>query len=144
VAFSSFNSRRNLLWIGALVALALLSLFAMWRSIERAMRMEVQTTVAASAPQLKVGDQAKVVLQLTAVASGKNLEGNALEKETETEYRRTNSTLKIAFGAATPIVMGKNSDLHPGAIVHVTARMMDDRMLQAEQIVILTGYITVQ
>ncbi len=39
--------------------------------------------------------------------------------------------------------MGKNSDLHEGTIVHVTAKMGDDRKLHASQIVVLTGYVKV-
>lgn len=135
--------RTNRIWIVLLVALALLSFFAMRRSLSKAMGMKAETTVGA-ASQLKPGDEMKVVLELTHVTAAASIEGNTLEKQTETVYRRTGNTLKIVFDAATPVVMGKTSDVHEGAVVHVTAKMASDHLLHATQIVILTGYVKVQ
>lgn len=136
-------SRTNWIWMVLLIALALLSFFAMRRSFSKAMGMKAETTVAA-AEQLKPGDEMKAVLELTHVAAAATVEGNVLEKQTETVYRRTGNTLKIAFDAATPVVMGKASDVHEGAVIHVTAKMANDHVLHASQIVILTGYVKVQ
>ena len=142
---SSRNSSRTVrIWIALLVALALLSFLAMRRSIGKAMGMKAETTASSSVSQLKPGDEAKVVLELTHVTEASSVEGNVLEKQTETVYRRQGSTAKIAFDAATPLVMGKASDLHQGAIVHVTAKMGSDHTLHAAQIVVLTGYVKVQ
>jgi hypothetical protein len=141
---SRSNSRTASLWIGALVLLAALSLFAMWRSMGRAMQMKAETTSSSSFAQLKEGDEVKLVLEITAVNASASLEGNRLEKQTETVYRRTGQTARIAFDAATPIVMGKPPDVHAGAVVHVTAKMGSDQALHATQIVVLTGYVQVQ
>lgn len=141
---SRTNSRTTQLWIVALVGLALLSVLAMWRGMGKAMQMKAETTAAAAIPQLKAGDEAKIVLEVTGVAAAASVEGNVLEKQTETVYRRTGKTAKIAFDAATPVVMGKTPDVHPGAVVHVTAKVGDDHALHAEQIVILTGYVKVE
>jgi hypothetical protein len=142
---SANSSRSNRIWIVLLVALALLSFLAMRRSMTKAMGMDAATTSGSSFAQLKPGDEAKVVVELTTVTAA-SLEGNILEKEkqTETDYRRTGATLRIAFDAATPVVMGKASDVHQGAVVHIKARMGADRILHAEQIVILTGYVKIQ
>ncbi len=137
------SSRSNRIWIGLLVALALLSFLAMRRSMTKAMGMNTATTAGSSLAQLKPGDEAKVVLELTTVTTT-NLEGEILEKQTEADYRRTGATLKIAFDAATPVVMGKATDVHQGAVVHVKARMGSDHILHAGQIVILTGYVKIQ
>ena len=136
-------SRTTRIWMVLLVALALLSFFAMRRSLSKAMGMQAETTVG-TASQLKPGDEMKVVLELTHVTAADSVEGNVLEKQTETVYRRTGNTLKLSFDAATPVVMGNPTDVHEGAVVHVTAKMADDHMLRAAQIVILTGYVKVQ
>jgi hypothetical protein len=137
-------SRSTRIWIVLLVVLALLSLVAMRRSLGKAMSMKAETTVTGSLPQLKPGEEAKVVLEVIRVAPYTSVEGNVLDKETETIYRRSSKTIKIAFDASTPVVMGKASDVHEGAVLHSTAKMGDDRVLHAEQIVILTGYVKVQ
>jgi hypothetical protein len=137
-------SRTTRIWIVLLVALAVLSFLAMRRSMGRAIGMKAETTASSSLSQLKPGDEAKVVLELTHVTQAASLEGNVLEKQTETVYRRTGTTIKIAFDASTPVVMGKTSDVHKGAVVHLTAKMTNDHALHAEQVVVLTGYVKVQ
>jgi hypothetical protein len=141
---SSNSSRTTRIWIVALVALALLSFLAMRRSMGKALQMKAEITVNAAPAQLKPGDEAKVVLEVTAAAPAASIEGNLLQKQTETVYQRTGSTMKVAFDAATPVVMGKATDVHAGAVVHVTAKMGNDRVLHASQIVVLTGYVKVQ
>jgi hypothetical protein len=141
---SLISSRTNRIWIVLLVALALLAFFAMRHSLSKAMQMNSQPTAVDSLAQLKPGDEAKVVLELTSVAPAVSIEGNVLEKQSEAVYRRTGSSLKVAFSAATPVVMGKESDIHAGAVVHTKAKMGDDHRFHAEQIVILTGYVKVQ
>jgi len=140
------SGRQTQIWIAPLVALAMLSCLAMRRSIGRAMGMRLEANVVASA-QFRPGDEGKVVLEATRVASS-SVEGNVLEKQlekpSETVYRRTGNTVKIAFDSATPVVMGRASDIREGAVVHITAKMGDDRVLRAERIVVLTGYVKVE
>ena len=136
-------SRSTRLWIVLLLALALLSFFAMRRSIGRAMGMKIETTVIASQADFKPGDETKVVVEITTVVS-QNIEGSVLEKQSETIYRRSGNTIRVSFDPSTPVVMGKTSDIHPGALVHITATMGNDHILRAKQIVVLTGYVKVQ
>lgn len=140
----SISSRSTRIWIILLVALALLSFMAMRRSLGKAMGMNAETTASNSLPQLKPGEEPKVLLEVTHVTASASVEGNVLEKETETVYHRSSKTIKIAFDAATPVVMGKASDVHEGAVLHITAKMGEDRALHAGQIVVLTGYVKVQ
>jgi len=142
---SSPNSlRKTRIWIVLLAALALLSFLAMRRNLEKALGMKAETTLSSALPELQPGEKAKIVLELTAVVPAAKLEGNLLEKQTETVYHRTPGKLEVAFDGATPIVMGKPSDLHLGAVVHISATMTAGGLLRAEQIVVLTGYVRVQ
>ena len=138
------SSRKTQLWIFALVILAVLSFLAMRRSMVRGMNMSVATTASASTGETNVGAITKLVMEVKAVDPNATASGNALEKQTEAVYRRTGATVTVNFDAATPIVMGKTSDVHAGAVVHITAKMGADRLLHAEQIVILTGYVEVK
>jgi hypothetical protein len=137
-------SRTTPIWIVALVVLALLSFLAMRRSVGKAVQMKAETMAGASLSQLKAGDEAKVVLEVTRVAPAASAEGSVLEKQAETVYRRTAHAEKIAFDAATPVVMGAASDVREGAVIHITAKVGNNQALHAEQIVILTGYVKVQ
>jgi hypothetical protein len=143
-AIPATSSRTIRIWMVVLIALALLSFLAMRRSLGKAMRMNSETTAASALPQIKPGEEVKVVVEVTAVAPGASVAGNTLEKQTETVYRRTGSATKIGYDDATPIVMGKAADVHEGAVLHITAKMGDDHVLHATQIVVLTGYVKVQ
>lgn len=134
------SSRKTQLWIVLLVALAVLSLLAMRRSVGRAMGMNTVTTDASSLSGLRPGDEAKIAIEITNVKPGVSFEGTVLEKQTETVYARTDKKVKILFDATTPVVMGAMSDVHEGAVVHVKAKVQSDHGLRAEQIVVLTGY----
>jgi hypothetical protein len=138
---NSFRFTR--IWIFLLIALALLSFFAMRRSLAEATRMKSEITASVSPAQLKPGEEIKVVLEITAVSPAASIEGSVLEKQSESIYRRTASKLNMTFDSSTPVLMGKAPDLHPGAVVHITAKMADDRILHAQQIVVLTGYVKV-
>jgi hypothetical protein len=81
---------------------------------------------------------------LTSVTAGTRAEGRVLERQTETVYRRSANTVRVAFSASTPVVMGKTSDVQPGAVVHVSGTVGEDQTLNATQIVILTGYVQVE
>ncbi len=70
--------------------------------------------------------------------------GKLLEKKTEEVYARTSALVTVQFNAQTKMVMGKPADIHAAAIVHATGTLRADRSLDAEQIVILTGYVRVE
>jgi hypothetical protein len=40
--------------------------------------------------------------------------------------------------------MGKQTDIHPAAVVHLTGVLKKDRSVDASQIVILTGYVEIK
>lgn len=130
-------------WIFMLVALAALSLGFVWRGAGRMMRMQTQTANPTEFAQLKPQDSAKIVVEVTEATAG-NIRGKLLEKQDETHYARTGNQAEVSWGKDTALVMGKADDVHAGAILHVTGKVAADRSLQAQQIVILTGYVQVK
>ena len=88
------------------------------------------------------GSQLKAVVELTTAGDGK-AEGLVLDQQSEKAYRRSKATLQIDFAPATKFVMGSAGDLRKGAVVHVTGTVAQNRRLEASQIVILTGYVSV-
>ena len=134
----------NRLWIFVLMGLAVLAFLAMRRDVSRAMKMKTETLAPAVANQLRPGESAKLVLELTTVDAGMSAQGRLLEKQSETSYKRTPELLRVVYDAATPVVMGKPADIHTGGVVYVSGQVQRDRTVQATQIVVLTGYVTVQ
>jgi hypothetical protein len=65
-------------------------------------------------------------------------------KKTEEIYARTATPVTVQWNAQTNIVMGEMADVHAGAVVHVTGTVQKDHSSDAEQIVILTGYVKVR
>ena len=138
-------SRVTPAWILLLTTLALLAGLAMWRTADRAMKMKSSPTAGPGQfAALKPGEAAKVVLEVTYSTSATNLQGTLLEKKTETVYQRTGQSVEVAFDDKTPVVMGKAADIHPGAVIHVSGAVNASQVLEAKQIVILTGYVKVE
>jgi len=138
------SSSRLARWIGLIVVIVAVTLVAVWSVEVRAMRM--QTAAAASdndqLAKAQPGSQLKAVVELTSTGDGK-AEGLVLDKQSENAYRRSNATLQIDFAPATKFVMGSAGDLRKDAVVHVTGTVAQNRRLEASQIVILTGYVSV-
>jgi hypothetical protein len=130
-------------WVFVLVALAALSATFVWRGAEKAMRMRPEAASQFQFAQLKPQETAKVVVEVLEASEG-TLRGRLLDRQDDTHYTRTQNEARISWDASTAIVMGKASDVHSGAILHVTGTVTSDHGLQARQIVILTGYVQVK
>jgi hypothetical protein len=143
---STFFSKTNRAWILVCTSLALLSALAVWRASEKAAKMES----AVSSPgrdrfdSLKPGDLTKVVMEVLDSSPPETIKGRLLERQTETVYVRSTTLAEAAFDTNTSFVMGKVSDIHPGAILHISGAVAPSRTIQARQIVVLTGYIQVR
>jgi hypothetical protein len=138
------SSSRMVRWIGLIVVASAVTLVAVWSVGVRAMRMETAAAATDDGQFAKAqpGSQLKAVVELTSAGDGK-AEGLVLDKQSEDAYRRGKATLQIDFTPATKFVMGSASDIRKGAVVHVTGSAAQDRRLEASQIVILTGYVSV-
>lgn len=121
----------------ALIAAVATPLIAMRRMMDA--RPVAERAVAAAVP----GEQLDVAIELAAAAEGA-LSGAVLEQVAGTRYRRTPRTMAVRWTAATPIVMGQRDDVRAGAIVQVRGRLDARATLDADRLVVLTGYVEVR
>ena len=137
--------RQRIVWVAMFLAGLLLSGVAIRQSFRSASSMS-----AAAAPSERPisraasGEKVKVVMEISQSSPSGMLQGKLLEKQTEKVYARTASDVTIHLNPETKFVMGKASDLHFKSVIHITGTVKDDRAIEAEQIVILTGYVEVR
>jgi hypothetical protein len=139
------NVRTPSAWAAILSVIVVITALLVWGSFRSAKSM---STAAASDEDIFIhatpGDVVKVVLEIETASTEGSLRGELLQKETEKIYRRTNTQVTAQSGAQTKIVMGKQADIHPAAVVHLTGVLKKDRSVDASQIVILTGYVEIK
>lgn len=141
---NAVSIKSSRIWgMSILAGLAALSLLFVWQDAGRMMTMKTQAANRTEFLQLKPQDDAKFVVEVTEAPAG-HLRGKVLEKQDETHYARTGNQSEVSWGKDTAIVMGKAEDIRAGAVVHVTGKVAGDHSVQAQQIVILTGYVQVK
>ncbi|HMK30381.1 MAG TPA: hypothetical protein VK473_11905 [Terriglobales bacterium] len=138
--------RERAVWTTVILAAGLLIATAIWGVAARAAKMKAGTAAAESGQfgSLAPGSKVKVVVAVESVSPEGLIHGEVLDKKSEEDYVHSRKAVNIRSDAATTFVMGKQSDLRPAAVVHVSGKLLEDRSLRAEQIVILTGYVQVQ
>ena len=135
---------RSLAWIAIIAIAVLVVVLVVWKAGAAAKKMSsVIVSDGQDLSHFHAGDTAKFVEEVTDAKSG-TLNGIVLKKKTDDLYLRTPDRIAVHWGNETKIVMGKADDLHPGAVVHVTAVALQDHTFAAQQLVILTGYVKVQ
>jgi hypothetical protein len=134
--FLAKSSNRGSVFL--LVLLACLALAAMWAG--RSMKMKAQAAGPAQFLVLKPGEVAKIVFE--AMPSDNDLAGKLLEKQDETHYARTATEVELIPVAKTAIVMGNRANIRKGAILHVTGTLDENHILYANQLVVLTEYVS--
>jgi len=132
------------MWTFIIAGLAVLSLAYTWRGLEKGVSMHLEPAGESQFASTKPGTSVKLVLEVTTVDAAGEIQGKLLNPQDDTHYTRTPTAVRIARDAGTAIVMGKASDVHPGAVIHVTGKFNADHRVQASQIVILTGYVHVK
>lgn len=140
------KSRTNprTIWIAIITLTILVAAFMVWSSARSANSMTAAASTDQSFTQAQPGAKVKLVLEITESTPGGLIRGKLLEKQTEKLYSRTTTTVTAHSTDATKVVMGKSSDIHPVAVIHLTGTVKDDRTVDAEQIVILTGYVEIK
>lgn len=140
---STFLSKTNRTWILVCAALALLSALAVWRAFEKAAKMEsaVSEVGRNHFESLKPRDLTKVVMEVLDLSSPETIKGRLLERQAETVYTRSGTLAEAVFDTNTSFVMGKATDIHPGAVLHISGALTPNRSIQARPIVVLTGYV---
>jgi hypothetical protein len=93
----------------------------------------------------KTGQRLKVILEISDLdpTSG-TFAGKQVVRDGRDHYLRTKQRIWGHWSESTHLEMGARSDVKVGAVVHVTGTLRDDSALEITQIVILTGYITVE
>jgi len=90
------------------------------------------------------GGEIEATLEVGGTPSEDVLQGTLLERQGDGTYQRTKRTLNVRWRSDTPVVMGKKADVHRGAVIQIKGKSRLDRSVEAERIVILTGYVTVR
>lgn len=140
---SRWGRRRWLfLWVGLLLAAAVAAVLVPFLLTYTAMGADpaVQTAnqFALASPDAPVA----IVLEVTSLPSGTLLSGAVLQKNADDSYTRTSQDATVRWSAA-QLVMGSTTDIRPGAIVQVNGQMGGDSIVQASQVVVLTGFVQV-
>lgn len=130
-----------------LLVIALLILFllvaAVWRATHFMRSMSVVASSENDLRQSQPDARLKIVVEITDADASGIIHGTILEKKTEDQYTRTQTPITAQSSQRTKMVMGKTEDVHKGAVVHITGTRGADGKIDAEQIVILTGYVKV-
>jgi hypothetical protein len=91
------------------------------------------------------GTSLDVAVEVTSLSAAGDVTARLLGKRGDA-YARTASVLEIHLMPEAKFVMGGRSDLKPGAIlqVHGILESAERKLLDAEQVVFLTGYVKVE
>jgi hypothetical protein len=90
------------------------------------------------------GSLAKFVCQITSTAANNRMDGLILKENSDGSYSSTGSSVSIQWDPNRSISMGSRQDVHQGAILQVSGSVGADSIVHADQIVILTGIVTVR
>ena len=99
-----------------------------------------EAQVSAAAPGMKI----EATLEVTATPTDDSFQGILLERQSDGSYQHTRRTLSVRWRADTSVVMGKKTDVHRGAVIQVNGQSRADGSVDAERIVILSGYVKVK
>jgi hypothetical protein len=90
------------------------------------------------------GSLARFVCQITATGTHNRINVVILKENSDGSYSSTGSSVSIQWDPSRSITMGSRQDVHQGAILQVSGSVGSDRVVYADQIVILTGIVTVR
>jgi hypothetical protein len=137
--------RTGRVWIG-LTAIAILILVAViFSAAQRDLRMSSGAAASGASQFLAAapGTTMKVVVEIQKQNGCGIFAARLLDKRSDTVYSRSTTPVIVRSDNATRFVMGKAADVRAAAVVHVTGTVDADHRLNAEQMVILTGYVEV-
>jgi hypothetical protein len=97
----------------------------------------------ANAPRtaLILGEKAQVALQVTSLTLGNRLSGRILRPIDATTLTYTDQTITVQLQPGATTTMGGGTDIKPGAPIQASGSADINGTLQADGIVILTGYV---
>ena len=134
--------RSRMAWTAIIAFLLALAGFAIWHSARTAASMSgAASSEENQFAQAQVGSKVKVAMEVASANAEGALRGILLQKKTEEKYARTSTQVVAHIADHTAYVMGKRDDVHASAMIYITGVVQKDRSVDAEQIVILTGYV---
>ena len=136
--------RTRRIWLALVTGVVLLSLLVIWQSARMSRTMSAAASNERQFTQNGPGTKTKIVVEIGESTPKRVIRGKLLQKKTEEIYLRTGTPVAVQLDEQTKLVMGKEADIHPGAVVHITGTIRDDHSILAEQLVILTGYVQIQ
>jgi hypothetical protein len=90
------------------------------------------------------GSLTKFVCQVTSTAANNRMNGVILKENSDGSYSSTGSSVSIQWDPNRSITMGSRQDVHQGAILQVSGPVDAGGVVHADQIVNLTGFVTVR
>ena len=90
------------------------------------------------------GSPAKVECQIIATAANNRINGVILKENSDGSYSSTGSSVSIQWDPNQSLTMGSRQDVHQGAILQVSGSVDRQGVVHADQIVILTGVVTIR
>lgn len=134
----------RLLLVGVFIlALVAAIIIPVWMSRTLMMQGTMPDTVARLA-SAQPGTKVKVVCEITTRLSPTLIEGIVLEASGGESYRRSEQSVRIQINPGQEIIMGGQQDLRKDTIIQVQGSLDQEKVIQSDQVVILTGYVTVK
>jgi len=130
------------LWAGLLLAAAVAAVLVPFLLTYNAMGADPAVQTANQFALASPDTQVAIVLEVTSLPSSTLLSGAVLQKDADDSYTRTSQEATVRWSAA-QLVMGSTNDIRQGAIVQVNGQMGGDSIVQASQVVVLTGFVQV-
>ena len=90
------------------------------------------------------GSHTRFVCQITSITANNRMNGLILKENSDGSYSSTGSTVSIQWDPNRSITMGSRQDVHEGAILQVSGSVGSEGVVHADQIVVLTGVVTVR
>lgn len=98
----------------------------------------------AHAAAVTPGSLARFVCQVTFTGANNRINGLVLKENSDGSYSSTGSSVSILWDPNRSLAMGSRQDVHPGAILQVSGPVDAGGVVHADQVVILTGIVTVR
>ena len=91
------------------------------------------------------GSQATIVCEVTSLPLNTLIDGVLLQRQSDGSYSHTSRKVQIQWNpSGSAIVMGGSQDIHQGAVRQVQGRIDTQGVIHADQLVILTGAVTIR
>jgi len=110
---------------------------------DRMEAMQPRGETAGALSSAQTGTPVKAVLEVSKDSSSDQVAGNVLESIDGSRFRLTSTVMRVSLSTTTRFVMGSRANLSPGAVVQVSGTATAPGLVQAAQIVVLTGYVSV-